>query len=639
MKLLLPVVVLLILGALAAKPVYRAFREWRVDRNVADAQVAFESEDYAEARRLALAVLNFRKQDYEMLRLLQRSMTELGDPRGFDLAMSLMRHEQATDEDRLLGFRLSCEEMPLSSVVQLWISLGNEVASAPEYILPFVTRLIDQNEIEQAASLLLSRSDRSLKEEMQFQSARMFIKAGGDGMLDRGQFEISDIIFNDGKYRLEAFRLLSDVPVERFDSGSFSELDAWIREQADATVDDYLLAKKQDLERYPDRQDEIVSSAIEEFAENDPAAVARWLVGLGRFEDVLELIPVERPEIGDELFRARAQALVGLERWEEMHAWLENPPEKFPALELHSIRLNGPTSIDGSRAWRTEWAEAMAEAESNRNGFLNLHLFMVDTDKPDLANEALAEAVARGQGRLPMWNQVRHLIPWLKEQRRSELLLKVCSSMAQLEPYSVETNIEMVDLGGILGKSRPEAIIATLHKVEEAFSGAAGLIRFREAMATALVSVNRPEKALQALGDLSAEEKDRARVRAILAAVKVESGEEELGRQWFDEIEKDEMLAEEVKFFETIVNPATMERAVLEALTSSGSAQSLPEVSDSLSEQFSDDGSVEPLPEDGSSVLESFGGKKKLPPLPEIKKSKLPPLPEETNADEAPAAQ
>ena len=346
----IPVLLVLLLAAVVAKPVYRVFREWRVDRNVGEAREAFEKADYTEARRLAMSVLNIRKKDYEMLRLLQRSMLELGDPNGFDLAMSLMDHEQATEEDRLLGFQVSCRELPLPSVVQLWARQGNDLASTPEYLVPFVSRLIDDGETEQAGQLLLKRSDQYLEPELRFQTIRMLMESGRKEMMERGQFAISDIMFNDGDDRMEAFRLLSKVPVEDFRSGIFLDLDEWIRKQAGASVDDFLLAKHQELQRYPDRLGEIVAKGIEEYAEKDPAAVARWLLGLGQFEEVLELIPVETFAGDEELFRCRARAFIGLERWQEMHEWLEMPPEGFPELELHSLRLHGPTNVSGSRA-------------------------------------------------------------------------------------------------------------------------------------------------------------------------------------------------------------------------------------------------------------------------------------------------
>jgi len=127
----IPILLVIVLAAIVAKPVYRVFRDWQVDRNVQGAREAFDNEDYTEARRLAMAVLNIRKQDYEMLRLVQRSMMELKDPRGFDLAISLMRHEEATEEDQLLGFQMSCEALPLASVVQLWARRGKELRRRP----------------------------------------------------------------------------------------------------------------------------------------------------------------------------------------------------------------------------------------------------------------------------------------------------------------------------------------------------------------------------------------------------------------------------------------------------------------------------------------------------------------------------
>lgn len=624
----IPILLVIVLAAIVAKPVYRVFRDWQVDRNVQGAREAFDNEDYTEARRLAMAVLNIRKQDYEMLRLVQRSMMELKDPRGFDLAISLMRHEEATEEDQLLGFQMSCEALPLASVVQLWARRGKELASTPEYLVPFVSRLIDQGETAQAAELLLKRSDQYLVPELRFQTIRMLMESGRKEMMERGQFAISDIMFNDGDDRMEAFRLLSKVPVEDFRSGTFMDLDEWVGRQAEAGVADFLLAKHQELQRYPDRLDAIISEAINDYAEKDPPAVARWLLGLGRFEEVLELVPSESFAGDEALFRARARALIGLERWQELHEWLETPPEGFPTLELHSLRLHGPANSDGSRAWRTEWGKALSEAELDRNGLLDLHCSMLQAGKQDLANEALAKAVASGRGRLPMWNQVRHLVPWLKRENKSELLFKLCRAMARLEPFSPEPVIELLDISLVLGKTKPESIIETLGKLAETLPRITEAIRYRETLATALVLRGKPDEALAALGDLDAGQQARSRIVAISAAAEVLSGDSVGGKELFRGLVAKEMLVEEVRLFRGIVDPSSAELPEVDDLSNTEADAALPEFSDSLSDQFSGQRNVKPLPEDVESVLKGFGEKKELPPLPEVKDPKLPRLPD-----------
>jgi hypothetical protein len=253
---------------------------------------------------------------------------------------------------------------------------------------------------------------------------------------------------------------------------------------------------------------------------------------------------------------------------------------------------------------------------------------MLEAGKPELANEALAEAVAKGRGRLPMWNRVRHLVPWLKKEKKSELLFELCNAMARLEPFSAEPVIELLDIGLVLEKTKPEATIETLSKLAATFPSVSDSIRYREALATALILTEKPEEALAALGDLDSEQQSRSRVVVISALVKVLSGDTEGGKQLFGGLATKEMLVEELRLFRGIVDPSSKEGPEVEDLPGVESEGPLPELSDSVSEQFSGQGIVKPLPEDVQSVLKGFDEKKELPPLPEIKKPKLPPLPD-----------
>jgi hypothetical protein len=616
-------------GALLAKPAYRMLREWRIERNAENAATALAAGDYAEARRLAMSVLQLHNERHDMLVILQRSMEELKDPNAVNISRALMVHPEATEEDRIRGFRETCANMPIAVATRTWRALGEEKANSPAYLTPFVTRVIDQGLPGEAAKMLLTRNDVDQHPELRFQAVRVLLMADEGKYLDRAQFEISELMQEGGKLALPGFRLLAGVPPAQFRSAYFPELEPWVAAQEGATADDRLLALIQRRHRFPEQEAEIVKEAIARFGSEDAAALGRWLNQTGRAGETLALLSAEGAATDVGRYLARADALIALERWQDAREWLAAPPENLPMIELHFRRvLCDDTPGDPTKNGKA-WAAALREigANPNPNDLLDLQQRMRDAGLEELAREAMAAALRKGRGRLPYWLQVRDLLPWLHAKQQGQAMFEVCSVMASLEPERLEVVVQALDLACVLGKIQPAALKERVEQIGSHSPEISQSPRFRELMATALLLDDKPGEAIAALGpEASGTDKASGRAMAVAAVAKAMLGDDKTSNELFKRTDWNLMLPEERKFF----------TGLLERLSAPGSTEPIGSRFDPKILPPSDDPIETPkIPEILPAIDEKFGekaGASTLPPIPdaineEFKSKPLPTLP------------
>lgn len=541
-------------AVLLAKPAYRVFRDWRVENNASEATEALAAGNYTVARRLAMSVLRLQDDRHDMLLVLQRSMDALNDPGAVNISRMLMAHPDATEEDHIRGFQVICSELPLATTAGIWMSMDPEKANSPPYLAAYTERLIDQDLPNEAARLLLNRMDLEREPELRLQAIRALITMGQSEQLERAQLEISEMMEEEGKWAISAFRLLAMVPAEQFRSAYFPELEEWVKRKEGATIDDQLLAVTQRFERlkeFPGQAETIAQGAIDNHSEADPAAVARWLIQVGMAEKALELLPSEECLTDEERYRARARALIDLERWQDARKWLAEAPDSFPLVELHAMRvISDDTPGDPTRNGKA-WGLALKNAGSNENpnDYLELHDRMREAGLDELAKEAMVEAVSKGRGRLPLWVQVRDLLPWLRAKKDGPAMLNLCSTMADLEPTNIEVVIEALDLACIFGRATPSDLVEKLWGFQEQIPGLSKAPKFIELMATAQLAAKQPAEALATLNGAQDKAGASGRVVVVAAVSNALLGEENISSELLARVDWKQMYIEEKEFF------------------------------------------------------------------------------------------
>ena len=618
-------VVALAAAALLAKPAYRRAREWRIDQNANNATAALAAGNYTEARQLAMAVLRLHDNRLDMLVVLQQSMEKLHDPAAVNIAKLLLSHPKTTAEERIHYFQMICTELPMANVVQIWQTMGVKLANSPPYLAPLLTRLVDQGLLNEAARLLPARSETAMAPELRLQGARMLLKSNLKERREHGQLEIAELMEAGGDTALPAFRLLAEVRLADLRAGYFPEFEEWIRTQEGATIDDQLLALNQRRQRYPLQEFQIAQEAIARFANTQPAAVARWLLSIKKAPEALTLLPEEDAEEDADRFRTRADALLALQLWPEAREWLATPPDGFPIIELEARRvICDDTPGDPSKKGNA-WTQALHEASGHADGndLLELHRRMTAAGLHELACEAMTEAVRKGCGRLPLWSQVRDLLPWLHHRQDGQAMLDICKVMASLEPNNPDVVVASLDLSCIFGQIQPSVLLSRLAQLQQKNPDCDQAPPFQLASATALLADQQAEAAIKALAENTADGPNAtARVIAVTALAKAMLGDQTASADLLARVDWKAMLPEEKAFFTRLLAKLSAP-GTTEAIGSRFDPKILPPSSDPLEA---------PAP---SAILPAIGNQfdpkerppSDLPPPPLPGPKPLPPLP------------
>lgn len=558
-------VLCILISAMLAKPAYLAFRQWRTEGMAKHAAEALAAGDFVEARRLARTVLVINRERHDMLTVLQRSMEGLKDPAAVNISRMLMAHPNATEEDRIRGFKDICASMPIASVSGIWMDLGEKKAFSPTYLLPFATRWFDQGLNDADGPLLMNRTDLALEPELHLQAVRGLMKSTSDPSLSNAQSHIARLMAVGGDTALPAFRLLAGVPLEEFRDDAFPDLESWIQTQPEATTDDQLLALIQKRYRFPDKLNDLAKQAIDRFAGKDPAAVGRWLNQIGLAEQTLTLLPEEQAAADVGPFLARADALIALQRWPDAIKWLTAPPYGIPKIEIQSRRMICDGKIGNGTRRSKAWADALLAVGGtgpDPDALLEFSRRMQEAGLKELAAEAMVAAVRTGRGRLPFWHQIRDLLPWLRARQQGQAISEVCSVMARLQPSNPEVFIETLDMDCILGKSKVATLLKQIEQLEKQLPRVREMIRFRELKGTVMLQADQPEAALTACEpNVTGHENSSDRLIAVTAAAKAMLGQTTEAAQLFERVVWKHKLREEKDFFARIMVKFSVQEA------------------------------------------------------------------------------
>jgi tetratricopeptide (TPR) repeat protein len=491
-----------LLGLLLAGvwPVYLGFRKWNLGRGQQIAREALAAGDFSEARRRAQLILREDPTNYGMLKILHAAMVAQKDPKASDLVPLLARDPAGTAESRLDGFREVCVNLPLPSVFRNWLTLPDSDRKHPGFLQAFVNRLIEQGMPGDAEELLLQSPETARDPELQLLQARCWLGKGTAADMLRAQEKIADLMNDGGPTGLAAFRLLSQIPLEQFRSGYFLEIGPWLEQQPGATAADLLLGRIQPLDRFPAEESRIVAEAVNAFGTREPVACARWLRGLGRAREALAL--------GAKVDAAgwaptKADLLADLGLWSELEDWLSTAPAGLTTIDILTRRAIAAEKLGDPARSRSLWETILREAGAVKtsNVLLDVAAQTQAAGMEEMSREALLEAVRLKRGRLPFWDDLRPLLPWLREADRGDRLLVLCQVMTELDFTTPEPRLEALDLGYLLGRSDPADALGQLEQLVKNYPKVAADPRYHEVRATVLLGDGKSKDALEALND------------------------------------------------------------------------------------------------------------------------------------------
>jgi hypothetical protein len=168
-----------------------------------------------------------------------------------------------------------------------------------------------------------------------------------------------------------------------------------LEKHSDARPYHQLLALGLRAQHDPALASQYVADAVERFGSGDDetlAALAAWLNSVGRADQTLKVLPLDRALRRQDLYFQYIDALAALRRWSEVKELLSR--ERFPLEPVfqHKYLAIARTQLGDATAARNEWQRAL-EAANTPEKLLALAGYAEQNHADDVADRAYSEAI------------------------------------------------------------------------------------------------------------------------------------------------------------------------------------------------------------------------------------------------------
>ncbi len=492
-------VLLAAVGMVVVKPAYRVFKSWRLERNLVAAQVAVEEVRMDEARDLSLTVLRAGDPRIEAFRILERSMDSLRDPRHADIARALISHPEGSDADRLKGFRGMVAEVPLGLLGQGWSSLPESCKANPEFAILFADRLTEERRFNEAASVLLGVPEKARTAGIEQGLVRILIRSGKREGYDEAQRRMAAQWPVAGEGLGGWLDLLEEIPPLSLRPEYLVRVKSALETPGtgDAARAALALARIEYAANYATRAG-VLERTVSRWKDEAPELLAKFLHDLGLHGLLLETFPASRVTANPGLFPRVLDAMQRTGAWDQVGPLLEAHGSTLPKTEWLAQQALVAMKTGDSAGLVREWNEALGEAKSGTTGnpFLPLHRFARDQGMDAQASQAMMEAIRRGRGPLPLYEDLKFLLNELAGQGRENTLLEISAIYLTFEPGNPALLTQYAYLACLNNLAAPKDILKALEPLAKAFPKQ---MPIQSVLATVYLCDNQPAKAAETL--------------------------------------------------------------------------------------------------------------------------------------------
>ena len=445
------------------KPAYQVFEDWRLERNLAAAKVAMAEGRMDEARELCLSVLQAGNPRIDTLRILEKSMAALRDPKHGEIARALMSHPESSDEDRLNGFRGLALKTPTGIVGQAWTALPKQCQQRPEFAVAYAERLLAEQLTDEADGVLLAVPETARNEAVELGLIRVLLRRDKPDGYEEAQRRIATQWPTAGNGLAAWLELLEEIPVQSLQAKPLAPVrqSLELAAAAEPARHDLALALARiDYATNISGRAGVIGETIARWQTAAPAAVAKFLRDVGLPQRLLETFPVAEVPAQPEVLPFVLEALEQTEEWPKVTLLLEpitvqitrkpgnktgtpDPEKPHPASAggITNCELLAHLAVAAWKAGETitmaeQWQATMAEAmfSTAPDAFLKISRIALDGGMEDEAAEAMLEAVLQARGPLPLYGKINPLVEWLIKRGRESSLLQICAIYLQFEP-------------------------------------------------------------------------------------------------------------------------------------------------------------------------------------------------------------
>jgi len=497
-KIATTVVVLLVVLAASAKPVYRAIREMIINRNLSAAQEAARIEDWGVARDKARSVLIARPGDFEAFRLWTRALGKIGEPRAYVAAAQLFGDPRATGDDKLESLRLLGLQAPHAVALGAFASLPPEQMNQPAFRAAISPLYVKRGSVEIAELGLREVMGEDNPPLLLLELLRVLCARPTEARVTEAREILAQLILRSAVAEaLEGLLILADAPGGLAAGGPLPDLPVWVDAQPQAETVHHLMALHPSLDGLAAADQTPFKAAIARFGTIDPGVVGSWLVRHGQAELALELLG-DVAETRSDAYLALLHAQLRLGRMEELDKALETPPPAADQVEIEMIRATLAMRRGDESAASAAWNRALDQAafDNSRNRFIEIAEAAEAAGSGSALRDAWVAAILSAWGQLPLAIDLEPVLIELAKQGRSEDLFDVSRALLRYEPNNAKLMNNSQYLGMIHGLVTPEDALRALG---QALAAHPEMPELQSAMAMARLMQGRGAEALELL--------------------------------------------------------------------------------------------------------------------------------------------
>jgi hypothetical protein len=466
----LTIVALAIAIAFGGRPAANRIKAWQARRHAAKAMQLIEQEKWTEARAEVTAAYQLRASEPEAIRTAARFLSRTRQAQALEFWDQLEKLAQLTPtdlRDEAAIALLAGDEVRAERAIRPLLD-SHPTAADQLLAAQLAIRRNAANDAHDAIERVATDSGASGRQKLQAAVLELAIAVEHPDWRSDAWSKLKSIARGADAAALDALTVLAQslqnaqTTPEGFPF-SAAELARALETHPLARAPHRLLAKDLEIRDTPDKRDELMTAAVQQWkGATDPAdvtALATWLNGKGEFQRVLDAIPLERALQTREVFLQYVDSLGGLGRWADIKQLLET--ERFPLdpvialmyLARCNAQLGEKTAADNN------WQRALEAAGGDAGKLISVAGYAEKNGAAEIARAAYEQAAAASP-KLRVAQQGRLRIA--QAQRDTKQLHAVLADMLKQWPNdtAVQNDEAYTRLLLLGGKTDPEELKA-----------------------------------------------------------------------------------------------------------------------------------------------------------------------------------
>jgi hypothetical protein len=416
---------------ITARPLYSSFKHWRADRLANSAQRLAWDEQWAAALNKASAAYLLVPQKARHSRLVAQSFAHFGSERALDFWQLAVAADPSCEEDRreLIATALTYHQLELAEThaSELVRRYPNERANM---LLAARTARAARDHIRELRTLQKAEALWPEDAEVRFLVNRALVSVGSDAEVWRALLALRQDLLRQDHVGLAALDFFLTRPAEDFpDRRRLAEL---LRAHPLGTAAHLISAWALEVDAAPAQRTARLAELIALVATRGPetkAAVADWLLRIGEYRLVLEMIPWDEARESPHLTLLHTDALSRTGDTTAVSRILATPGLGLRREFVHLCRWQAARAASGGAYSDREAVAAIESAASYPTSLTYLAAHFESAGRPDLAAQAFTRLrnvqkfrtiAALGLLRLARAERDTHRILRLLEQARAD---------------------------------------------------------------------------------------------------------------------------------------------------------------------------------------------------------------------------